>query len=311
MKSFFEVIGNIRDIINSQLSQPDLLSDKQNWNKLCSSLDTIEDTQHAIDKYQDLDGFERHEGYLLLYGLVQAIYLQQDSINSLSKSLIKKEVKFSEEYPRLYRIREIRNDSIGHPTNRRNDKYHVVINQGTIRKSGFQYIIYDADSKPKFEYVNLDEIINTQKELSIEILVKIFSAMEKEIKSHISNFSKSKLSDYISTNIDYFFQKLYQGCHSESEPASYTKVNILYLKDDIFEKIVSGVEERYKTLDAIMGFKNQVEKIRYIFDRLLTLLEQGKYSKGFESETLIDSLKYEFEELKDLIQDIDEEFNTE
>ena len=311
MDSIFEAIREIRDIINSPLSKPELLKDKKNWNKLCSSLDNIEDSQHAINRYQDLKGFQGYEGYLLLYGLIHAFYLQQDAINSLSRSLIDKKINYKKEYPKLYRIREIRNDSIGHPTNRKHGEYHVVINQNTINKTGFEYLIYNDDAKTKFEYVNLTKVINTQEELSIEILNKIYSFLKKDIEEHKSNFSGNKLSDLITSNNGYFFQKLYERCYSTRKPKDFTKANILYLKNDVFEKIMEGIKERYKTIDAIAGLEHQAEKIRYIFEELLKLLDKNKYSQGYDAEILIDSLEHEFDELNELIKDIDREFELE
>ena len=54
--------------------------EKAIWETLYASIDTIEDTQHAIDHYNKLDTFNATSGgYLFVYGLLQALFVQQDT----------------------------------------------------------------------------------------------------------------------------------------------------------------------------------------------------------------------------------------
>ena len=113
-----KLIDEIRDFINSPRKQYELLSDSFFWNMLCASMDTIEDSQLAIESYEKLPSFDGFTGgYLYIYGLLQALYLQQNTVNHLSQSLFKKRIDFKNHYPELFKIREMRNDTIGHPTN--------------------------------------------------------------------------------------------------------------------------------------------------------------------------------------------------
>lgn len=57
---------------------------------------------------------------LYIYGLLQALFLQQDAANGISTALLGKKIDFKQEYPSLFEIREIRNDTVGHPTLRGN-----------------------------------------------------------------------------------------------------------------------------------------------------------------------------------------------
>ena len=57
-------------------------------------MDVIGDTQIAINSYFSLQGFKAEDGgYLFLYGLLQAFFLQQDAINNLSDALFDKQSK--------------------------------------------------------------------------------------------------------------------------------------------------------------------------------------------------------------------------
>lgn len=134
-----KLISNIRDYINHPWKLETLFQDKIAWEKLCSSLDTIQDSQEAIDFYEQLDEFTGNNGgYLYVYGIMQGLILQQDSANSLEDALFKKKLNWKEDYPTLYNIREQRNNSIGHPTRRGNDDSFHMIARYSINKSGFR-----------------------------------------------------------------------------------------------------------------------------------------------------------------------------
>ena len=107
----------IRDIINEPRKQFHLIKNKKFWNQLCSSLDVIEDCDLAITAYIDGDfGTDHGEKYLKLYGILQALFLQQDAVANLCESLGLPNGLSS--HPKLKDIRDIRNDSVGHPTKR-------------------------------------------------------------------------------------------------------------------------------------------------------------------------------------------------
>ena len=82
------IFKEIREICNHPWKQELLLHDKIKWNKLWSSLDVIEDSQIAIYDYTNLSEFSSTEkGYLFVYGILHALYLQQDSLINLNISL--------------------------------------------------------------------------------------------------------------------------------------------------------------------------------------------------------------------------------
>ena len=90
-----KIISEIRDSINKPRKQFQLLSNLVSWNKLCASMDTIEDSELAIDNYIKLPSFDGFTGgYLFIYGLLQALYLQQDAVNHLSQALFNENIDY-------------------------------------------------------------------------------------------------------------------------------------------------------------------------------------------------------------------------
>ncbi|EEP61084.1 hypothetical protein [Sulfurihydrogenibium yellowstonense] len=141
------IIGNkvseLRGVINEySIAIRDYVMSK-NWEKIRSCMDTLGDTDLAINTYFDISdnlikdlsnkhfkddnyGFEYGIKYLLLYGVLQSMFIQQDAFLGIYYEIITPEEEFSEfkknffdKYPILKKIRDIRNKAIGHPTNKK------------------------------------------------------------------------------------------------------------------------------------------------------------------------------------------------
>ena len=87
--------------------------DRANFNEACSALDVIGDTELALQEFKLKNCF-MGISYILAYGVLQTIFLQQDAIKHLALSL---KLPFQLP-PELREIRELRNDATGHPTKR-------------------------------------------------------------------------------------------------------------------------------------------------------------------------------------------------
>ena len=73
----YQKISKIRDLINSPRKQNILLQDNIMWHMLCSCMDTIGDTEEAIESYLklDTDGSDKGRNYLRIYGAMQALFV--------------------------------------------------------------------------------------------------------------------------------------------------------------------------------------------------------------------------------------------
>src|SRR5712691_6858602 len=116
--SLYERTDQIRRLINTPWKQSALYKSRRSWLQACSALDVIGDTELAVDAYLQA-GLDRSDGarYLSIYGLLQALYTQQDAVSHLHKALQVKFVTISSdwrEYPAIRKVRDIRNRAIGH-----------------------------------------------------------------------------------------------------------------------------------------------------------------------------------------------------
>jgi hypothetical protein len=86
--SFFVV--KLRDLLNnSSIYNRYFKSKPEEWNALCVTIDTLEDTYLALEHYESFGlGDEIGEKYLKLYGLLQAVVMHQDSIRRLYQTFL-------------------------------------------------------------------------------------------------------------------------------------------------------------------------------------------------------------------------------
>lgn len=178
----------IRDLVNSYPREKELQKDARNWQRLCSSMDTIEDVEEAINEYQRLPEFQGiGSGYIYFYGLFQAFYVQQDAVRSLSKALLNEDIdykndkKIPKKYPDIWEVRGVRDDIFGHPTDRAGDKRSHVISRITMTKGSFDVLDY-YDDHNGFRKIIVSTMIKKQSKDIEKILRKIKNGLKSSKK---------------------------------------------------------------------------------------------------------------------------------
>ena len=72
---------HIRGLINAPRKHRAIFGDSAEYHKLCSCLDVIGDTELAFHAYEEMpDDPAPGSSYVLAYGLLQALVLQQDAV---------------------------------------------------------------------------------------------------------------------------------------------------------------------------------------------------------------------------------------
>lgn len=146
----------IHSFIEASGLKNQLLHDQKRWGKLSSALDLLRDTQLALEAFLNLHPdieVEDTKGdqYLAVYGALQALFLQQDALGHVHEVL---EVPFSPDET-LREIRDVRNDSVGHPSNRRGGQSFHYIGPFSISRRGFQLMSVPASGGPTFREIDL------------------------------------------------------------------------------------------------------------------------------------------------------------
>ena len=101
--SISELESKIRYRINSGRKQTELLGRTYDWNRLCSSLDIVGDTETALESYlRQPRSDDIGLCYLHVYGALQLLQTQQDAVDHICRALGIK----AQNSPKLPHIRE-------------------------------------------------------------------------------------------------------------------------------------------------------------------------------------------------------------
>lgn len=208
--------SSVRKHINTHRYQSILIEKSGYWDQICSSLDVIDDTLLTIESYRNSD-FPDDPGikYLFIYGILQALFLQQDALSHLSESF---EVEY-EVGDNLKKVREIRNAAIGHPTklNRKGEIYHYHLSRPSLNKDGFKLLQYSESDSVRFFNVDINFTINDQLN---EVIKKYSSIVEKlnlMDKEHKEKHRNNKLQDIFHSGLGYSFQKIASGIEAHTD----------------------------------------------------------------------------------------------
>jgi hypothetical protein len=150
----------IRSLVNEGRKHYELTQNKGKFSQVCSSLDAIEDSEQAIAAFGRSDfGDDVALGYLVIYGVLQATFLQQDAAWNLCDAIGVPKDKAA--YPSLAELREIRNASIGHPTKQDHKKptAYSHITQMTMSIRGFDLLTFKADGSYEPRQVDLPRLL--------------------------------------------------------------------------------------------------------------------------------------------------------
>ena len=294
-----ELNSRIREYINKPRILYVLKQDSRNWNQISSSLDVIGDTHSAITSYLNSE-WPDDTGlrYIYLYGLLQAMFLQQDAVKDMSKSL---EINYPEN-EELKKIRDIRNDSIGHPTNRGNGKSHHFISQASMHKDSFTLMSFFAESAPIFEPVNVSTLIEKQMQGVTTLLKNIMSILEEKEMKHKEKFSNEKLVNLFPATTDYYFQKMFEGIHaSANKELGVLHLNLIH---DLYKKLIEKLKERgeYPANDVLVY---KIKEILYPIQKLADFFDNNERNNLNEKDAHIFA-SFVFQKHSDIVRILDE-----
>jgi hypothetical protein len=309
MNAISELEAQIRDFINNPRKQHILLQDRAGWNKLCSSLDVIGDTELAIDSYMDdiNDPVTDGQKYLILYGILQVLFVQQDAVKHIAEAL---ELPYEEE-PLLSHIRELRNDSVGHPTKRGQGKgksFNFVV-RGSMDRSGFTLMTTYPDKDPVFTPVHVPHLIRDQREILHKSLTKVIEKLKSEEMEHRKKHRDEKLADAFPQTLTYYYEKISEAIHGRNFPAF----------GSLHVKLVSEAVEKFKAMLQTRGLLDAHDSISYHFELVeYPLGELKRYFDAPQDSKLNDKDAYIFlsfiqeqvDFLKRIAVEIDEEYAT-
>jgi len=264
MKSISKSMEMVRDKINETIIQNHLINNTGKWYQICSCMDVIEDTELAINSYNNnYNPKDDGDKYILLYGVLQAMFLQQDAVRYLMESL---GIEFQQNNE-LKAIRDIRNESIGHPTKRGKGKkttYHFIVRVG-IDKNKFDIMTTFNDKRSSdFKSIDLTVLFKIQEEtliLSLESVMKCLATLKKEIKMRFTGNKLVKL--FKSNEMEYALKCVVEAAYNPIHtPKGSFGVKVVNEK---LEEFKTGMKEREF---QVSDYEEEIDLIIYAADKL-------------------------------------------
>lgn len=310
MKSVSDLEQEIRDFINSPREQQILLQHPAAWNMLCSCLDVIGDTELALETYHSAEAPKDDGGkYLLVYGVLQALFIQQDAVQNLCDAL---EIDYEPD-PLLREIREIRSDSIGHPTKRGRGqgRAYNFISRPTLSKAGFDLMTTFPDQRmPIFRSINIPTMIERQTEKLREVLAEIVDKLRQEELEHREKFREDRLQDIFPQTLKYHIGKIYEAILG-SKPVRLSTADMQIIRQ-IVEKFKEQLRER-GTLEVYDSVTELINRLDYPLSELKAYLEDPQQSNLNDQSAYIFCffIDKHLDELKEISEEIDEVYEAE
>lgn len=300
-----EIERKIRDFINSARTQRALLKDSVAWNKLCSSLDLIGDTQLAIDAYPGL-AVDKGTGsaYLIVYGILQTLLLQQDAARNIA-SVLDIKVNLPKE---LNEIRVVRNSAAGHPAHQKENgiSKSCFVSRMSISTVSFQLMtVYSDDREYEFRTISIPKLVESQENYLAEILDKVVIELRRRELEHRSMHRDKKLVDIIPQTLNYHFSKILEASSSNGDLV-LGKVNLKVVVDTLKEiKNALSLRGEWDENDSI-GY--HYELIEYPLNRLRDYFNNEDHMNEKEAFIFASFIIDQMKELKDILQDVDETY---
>ena len=130
--------------------------------------------------------------------------------------------------------------------------------------------------------------------------------MEENLKNHKKKFSDKKLIDIIPDSWGYYVSKVYEGIYS-NHPLAEMHFRLIL---DVYENLKKGIVERYESISVLIGVQDEVRKIDYIANRLKEWISNGELAGNNDAEVFLDCFVDRFSDLKKMLIEIDNEFDT-
>lgn len=208
-KTISQIEEQIRILVNDYPKREQIETASGGWGMLVSSLDIIGDTEQSFDSYESLSEPKTiGEKYLIIYGVLQSLFIQQDAVSNLYAAL---GISHTES-PHLKVIREIRNHSSGHPTEVKRKIVgtpfrifnHIQRFGLTIRI--FKLGMFNESGELKILDIDLPKLVEQQRDVLGTELLSVLDTLRNQLndyrKSHRSTIIKDFLPADLTTTIN-------------------------------------------------------------------------------------------------------------
>ena len=299
----------IRNRINARRKQHELLGRSADWNRLCSALDVIGDTELGLDAYlSHPEVSDTGAQYLHVYGALQLLQTQQDAVSEICAALqIKPQAS-----PKVPLVRQVRSSAVAHPTRQQenNQSKSNFIVRMTLSQHGFTLFTVVADESSHTEqHISIPKLVALQRTALVATLMEVLAILDEAEMKHRDKHKDEKLASCFPSTLGYYFSKIFEAIHSpRSYPLGAMHVELVA---ECLVKMRSMLEERGEW-GISESINYEYELLEYPLQQLAAFFGDRSASKLNDKDAYIFSafVREQINTLIKIAQEIDGEYEA-
>ena len=242
------------------------MRDRTRWLELCVSMDVLEDTYFSCEAYKRF-AKARDKGtiYLVIYGVMQSLFVQQDALEALCKAL---NYPFKiRDFPALYEARRLRNVSVGHLVNSKrtdSDFYHNFMIQVTMTAESFELHSHGKGGT-RLRTIELANLVSQQQDQVRCVLRKVAETMRERELQHRKMFRSERLFDIFEPT-NYAMQKVFEAAW-KPEHFELGRIMLPTIVKTL-DAFVAALTKRDIEIQAYHGIDDALKKLKYPLEKL-------------------------------------------
>ena len=287
--------------------------------RIVCCMDTVDDAQLAVEAYLRMEssseGGDKGKLYLAIYGVLQAIFVQQDALRNLARAL---DFPYGmDSYPGLKEVREVRNRIVGHPTSYRREgkESFYAINTISLSLDSFEVLESTDQGQNQMLQIDIRKTLSDNEALVRQALEELKGKLENDIREQKAKFRSRPLSRLFDSSSGYLFEKIRGGISnsgvSDRDLASAAVEAIGKLLDD-FHKALS---ERGRPPEEYPGVALVWDELQYPMKEIGAFFsDEDSGIRRLDPEAIgifAWFVQSKLDELRQLSREIDDYYNCE
>ena len=313
-----ELFSSVRKIVYQPSMNHLFIESTVRRYQIASCLDTVEDAQLAVDEYCRLDfstkGTDKGKLYLAVYGVLQAMFLQQDALQNLA-SLLDFPYKM-DNYPGLKEVREVRNQIVGHPTRykRKGTESYYAINRMRLSLRTLQVLEYNDQDQRQMRTIDIKQALSDNEALICQAFGDLKSKLESDIRKHKTEFRGKPLTGFFPDSLCHLCDQIRAGISCSNGIDRDMATSAVRTIDDLLSDLEKALSKRDRPPENCPGVDLVWDELRYRMEAIRTFfLDEDEESQPLQPEAARSfawHVESKLDELLELCREIDEDYNS-
>jgi hypothetical protein len=294
-------VSRFRDLVNEARLHHALFQQPIKFNLLCSAMDIIDDILFALQSYTKHAHDDQGLAYLEIFGVLQALCVQQDAVIELHKIIEGNSIDLENKYPEIKEVRDARIRVAGHPVGGRASSHFLV--RYTVSKWGFELWKYDQTGGRTAQRVDILSLIKRNSRALKTTMGDLIAFIEMEDRKHKEKFMKSSLADIFRMST-YLSGKIFEGVSGKNPIGLVGSGSI----KDMLKNFRSALDERGSHFQEAGFVVHDIPKIEYALSKFERYMKGDEAQNEDDAYILASFIQTELSRLVEIAKEIDDEY---